>query len=540
MFDSPRSQIKPPNSTSSSVDGYDSFENTKNKKKRKIPSPGSLGTPYSHLSADLANLDISSRRSSPDDTPSTLGQQTGADGISNSSTTSVTSAAPTTGAIVTAASNASATTASSASNGGRVSRTQWRNGNSKSPLGVSSDGSNAWGNGRGSRIKPKDWNANGVFKGGTVPYFDYPSESIKDGGTVTPTTMSIFKHDEGFASPGIPNASQGDVKIAAKDQENVSLLQRQATRKPTPAHIQFTFTAASNVAWPGGAGATVPAMSMANGHLPMPGSGPATKTPLPPTTFVGREMATQGTQTALNSAGNRRSPQALQMPQFIPGPTRLAPQPQAQAPAQPLTQPQPPPQQAPANTGQQAPQPGKKTRTRRNGNQYVLAARERRLQQRYKNYHHPPSGDEIWICEFCEYESIFGSPPEALVRQYEIKDLKERRRLAEKRRLLEKAKMKGRKGKKSSKAASKTAAAAPTSTQQSGHQPVDQSHSQAQGMPSDGYARGEYFDSEDGAASSLMPQIPPVATSDKPAFVPPMQMTSDSKLGSGGEAIRAH
>lgn len=52
---------------------------------------------------------------------------------------------------------------------------------------------------------------------------------------------------------------------------------------------------------------------------------------------------------------------------------------------------------------------------------------------------------EIWICEFCEYESIFGEAPEALMRQYEIKDRKERRKLAEKRRLLEKAKQKGKK-----------------------------------------------------------------------------------------------
>lgn len=61
------------------------------------------------------------------------------------------------------------------------------------------------------------------------------------------------------------------------------------------------------------------------------------------------------------------------------------------------------------------------------------------------------------MCEFCEYEAIFGEPPRALIRQYEIKDRKERRRLAEKRRLLEKAKMKGRKGKKATKNASKLA-----------------------------------------------------------------------------------
>ena len=42
-------------------------------------------------------------------------------------------------------------------------------------------------------------------------------------------------------------------------------------------------------------------------------------------------------------------------------------------------------------------------------------------------------------------------PPVALIRQYEIKDRAERKRVAEKRRLLEKAKAKGRKGKKGSK-----------------------------------------------------------------------------------------
>ena len=50
-------------SSNDSVDGYDSFENTNNKKKRKIPMSGSLG-PHSQsltasLSAELANLGIS-------------------------------------------------------------------------------------------------------------------------------------------------------------------------------------------------------------------------------------------------------------------------------------------------------------------------------------------------------------------------------------------------------------------------------------------------------------------------------------------------
>lgn len=50
----------PPASTTSSADGYDSFENTNNKKKRKIPTPGDTGLNGGvHLSDDLAQLGIS-------------------------------------------------------------------------------------------------------------------------------------------------------------------------------------------------------------------------------------------------------------------------------------------------------------------------------------------------------------------------------------------------------------------------------------------------------------------------------------------------
>ena len=132
---------------------------------------------------------------------------------------------------------------------------------------------------------------------------------------------------------------------------------------------------------------------------------------------------------------------------------------------------------------------GKKSR-RSAGNVYALAARQRRIQQQYTNLHHPPNIEDIWICEFCEYESIFGHPPEALIRQYEIKDRKERRRLAEKRRLLEKAKMKGRKGKKATKNAAKNAAA-----HQPPHQPAADQGVASQGGVGDNYL-GEEFDGE--------------------------------------------
>jgi hypothetical protein len=45
-------------SASSSVDGYESFENTNNKKKRKIPNMGSNSSHHASLSADVATMSI--------------------------------------------------------------------------------------------------------------------------------------------------------------------------------------------------------------------------------------------------------------------------------------------------------------------------------------------------------------------------------------------------------------------------------------------------------------------------------------------------
>ena len=170
-------------------------------------------------------------------------------------------------------------------------------------------------------------------------------------------------------------------------------------------------------------------------------------------------------------------------------------------------------QNGPLQTGadHQAPQQSKKPR-RPLAKQYAIAARQRRLQQDYNNYHHPLRPEDIWICEFCEYESIFGSPPEALVRQYEIKDRRERKRLAEKRRLLEKAKMKGRKGKKGNKNAAKNANAAtqsqpPAPKQRYDQQPIDQVTMQHQGTQSEDYLADNY-DDDPIPTPAIVPQTP--------------------------------
>ena len=91
---------------------------------------------------------------------------------------------------------------------------------------------------------------------------------------------------------------------------------------------------------------------------------------------------------------------------------------------------------------QQAKKKSSQARSAASKRDYALQQQQRRRRQEAAG---SGSNGEIWICEFCEYESIFGEAPEALMRQYEIKDRKERRRLAEKRRLLEKAKQKGKK-----------------------------------------------------------------------------------------------
>lgn len=149
------------------------------------------------------------------------------------------------------------------------------------------------------------------------------------------------------------------------------------------------------------------------------------------------------------------------------------------------------------------------------GSIYALAARQRKIQQQYTNIHHPPALEDIWICEFCEYESIFGHPPEALIRQYEIKDRKERKRLAEKKRLLEKAKMKSRKTKKATKNASKNASHQGSYQHGYDRASVDHSSATESGLHDDDYIDHEYDEepepmaaSEPASPTDLKPPLP--------------------------------
>lgn len=214
-----------------------------------------------------------------------------------------------------------------------------------------------------------------------------------------------------------------------------------------------------------------------------------------------RSFSTQGTQTS-------------------PSMTAQANQ-QYQQPSQAQQQPHEGSVPEPANAGRK--------KKRSPGNIYALAARQRKIQQQYANLHHPPSIEDLWICEFCEYESIFGRPPEALIRQYEIKDRKERKRLAEKKRLLEKAKMKGRKNKKATKNATKNTAAQP------GYDRASVDHSSAGG--SGGGHEDDYNDYDEEPVpvpgpppASFKPPLPPENQPGIPAnsTVPPGAMDPET------------
>jgi hypothetical protein len=52
-------------SSSTGPDGYDAFENTNNKKKRKIPTPGNLGGHHSTLSPEFASMGLASSAQAP-------------------------------------------------------------------------------------------------------------------------------------------------------------------------------------------------------------------------------------------------------------------------------------------------------------------------------------------------------------------------------------------------------------------------------------------------------------------------------------------
>jgi len=346
-----------PPSTASSADGYDSFENSNNKKKRKIPTAGESILNSSHSLNDI-----------------------GVNGVPSPPTTSdegsFESAASATAAYYQAGTAAVNGAGISGPGRGRYGRVR----NGRSPLRALSDPNSVW---SGRAVKSQ------------TPG-QYPS---------SPPGENV-----GIISSAIASAEKNPLP---QGQENVSLLQSRPytiARNTPSAPTQFTFTFDSNnsVSWPGSDSApnfpgyhhAIP-RGMASDHRDAYNNRGAHTPVMAGGAFSGGHGA-----SSQDNSGNGKGPSS------------------------------------PSGTPK---------KTRKRGSSLVLAARRRKQQTEDQNYHNPPALEDMWMCEFCEYESIFGQAPTALIRQYEIKDRKRRREEAERRRLLEKAKMKSRKGKKPTK-----------------------------------------------------------------------------------------
>ncbi|KAI8632882.1 hypothetical protein F5Y19DRAFT_419332 [Xylariaceae sp. FL1651] len=343
---------QPPPSTASSADGYDSFENTNNKKKRKIPIAGETILNGTHVLSETNAFGIPS--------PPAMGDGDGGDPLPTS-TPYYQSGGP--------LSNGQGISGPGRGRYGRI-----RNG--RSPLRALSDSNTNW-TGRNMKLRGAN---------------QYPSPPSENSGIISTAIASAEK---------LP---------APTGQENISLLQQQASMKssPTPS-TQFTFTFGSQnpVSWPG------------SDPSPHNLTGSNRTHPANATEYHGGNARNTQTQSGLspNISGSGN----------------------AQASLHPSSD----------NLGKGTPvATTAPKKSKRQGNSLLRAARQRRRDTEYQNMHHPPGPEDNYVCEFCEYELIFGHPPEALIRQYEIKDRRRRREEAERRRLLEKAKMKSRKGKK--------------------------------------------------------------------------------------------
>ncbi|KAL6238064.1 hypothetical protein BDW75DRAFT_46979 [Aspergillus navahoensis] len=413
---------QPTKSSPTGPDGYDAFENTNNKKKRKIPTPGNMGSHHSSLSPEFATLALANPGQSGSASPGESGHVSTFYGTG--------SPASLVGSGM------------SGSGRGRLGRQGRRS---------SIHGHISWSQNRGA--------------------------CRRDGPLSSPgPTGDPGARNQGIISAAIASAAASAFSPSAyRTSVQGSMLEQQTT----PTRTQFTFTCESDSSKGMALHTQNPHSSQQRSPVAQPQAGNNS-----------RGFSTQGTQTSPTVA--------------------------AQMSQQSNTQQQQQPHQPPAST-EPAPERKKK---RSPGSIYALAARQRKIQQQYANLHHPPNPQDIWICEFCEYESIFGRPPEALIRQYEIKDRKERKRLAEKKRLLEKAKMKGRKHKKATKNATKHAAAQHAAYDH-GYDRASVDHSSVGG---EGPHHDDFGPEYDNEAITAAPPVTPPGT-----FKPPLPLGNAAK-----------
>ncbi|KAF1822429.1 uncharacterized protein K489DRAFT_358660 [Dissoconium aciculare CBS 342.82] len=347
-----RSSTKPPppGSAASSADGYESFENTSNKKKRKIPLSGVSNLHQSQLSAEMANMGINGHGDETADASNSntpAGEQQSPQHYNHASSGSI---------------SAGSGTGISGAGRGRYGRQEAR---ARRPLGSSTmNAINGYNPRAPSRGNDDKHGQDGDYEttGGII------SQAIKTA------------------------AEQGPLTPVGKGKENMSLLHATKLVDHHPSNSAYSTGSPTPTR-------TGPPVDKSHGTQTM-----SSRNPTPQY----NNRAPPAPSTGANPNGNHQQ-----------------------------------------NSGVN-PAPAPKPRPRRNpSKEYALQALNRQKQQQYQNWHSRIKPEDMWICEFCEYEDIYGVPPLALIRQYEIKDRQERKKAAEKRRLLEKAKMKGRKNKKS-------------------------------------------------------------------------------------------
>lgn len=275
---------------------------------------------------------------------------------------------------------------------------------------------------------------------------------------------NCFLCTKGQSTGIIANAIANAEKLVPSDgQENTSLLQQQQTSKPHPESRQFTFTCDSQVpgtlAWPGP-------------DPKLPSSAPAE--------YGG-------------SARSYPNPRATQ-------PTAAGPSSQAG----------PPSDSSLRGEASHSVSSERKNR-RREARELQEQARKRKEETQRQNALHPQKEEDMWICEFCEYERIFGHPPLALIRQYELKDRKLRQQEEERRRVWEKAKARSRKGKKSKMASKATTASnhAHNHADDAHHAP-NMANTHSQDTQSEVYDDEEYEGDENYELHSEPPTLVPI------------------------------
>jgi hypothetical protein len=381
-----------PRSTTSSADGYESFENTNNKKKRKIPLPlGDQSPPQgTSMSIPTQSVDVS--------TSDRYNQYyTGAAYSPNSG-------------------------------GGLSGAGRGRNGRAARHVGdrrqvaATSNGINTA--------------SSGKFYPETVPR----SPRRVDYGLRRSLTYPLdHAEQQGIIGAAMANAQELPPIGVPKGQENVSLLHRQASGSSAAKDFTFEYPSDSAIKMGSSPGAV--------GILP----------------GMGTTAASHGTQTGLPPRS--AYPPPPQGSQYPPG----------QHPA-------PPP------------------KPRRSRDTLRAAAAQRKEQQQYNNRLNPPKREDLYICVFCEYESIYGRPPAALIRQYELKDRRERKAKEMNRRRLEKMKAKGRKNRRGGRSNVKNPPATPSDQHQ---QPYDPQYDPAE--EDDSQSDNAFF--EDGYDDPI-PQAP--------------------------------